>query len=343
MKAWFEANRGAGYQPTPVEQLAYVGERGLGALTYHPVIDDYPKKLLRKLDLHYQEKLSTTNQGAVSADFIEQMRQGVGSVGGRYPKIICAEDPATGMLFEDDARLERNFRRWIIKFAQPDSPYASQTEFALSNMARAAGLTVPSAKLFHSEDKGHLLTHFGIERFDWKEGERIHVASLAALTGRPASDTSLDYRDFLGFTHELTRDMQQVEEVFRRMVFNVAVCNSDDHAKNHAFCYRERVWTLSPAYDITFCPGTPGAPAVRAMPVGGQASDVSLAQIMRLGDEAGLKKAACFSMIERIVEIASSAETYLEEAEIDKKERKEIGAYFEETMKRLRHSKGKVR
>ena len=60
-------------------------------------------------------------------------------------------------------------------------------------------------------------------------------------------DTSLDYRDFLGFTHELTRDMQQVEEVFRRMVFNVAVCNSDDHAKNHAFCYRERVWTLSPA------------------------------------------------------------------------------------------------
>ena len=97
-----------------------------------------------------------------------------------------------------------------------------------------------------------------------------------------------------------------------------------------------------PPYDITFCPGTPGSPSG----AGHAGRRTGIGCIVGANheagrDEAGLKKAACFSMIERIVEIASSAETYLEEAEIDKKERKEIGAYFEETMKRLRHSKGK--
>ena len=151
MRVWFEKHLGAGYQPTPVEQLAYVGERGLGALTYHPSIDDFPKPLLRELDLRQQEKLYRSHQGKPSAKFIEQMRQGVGSVGGRYPKIICAENLKTGELYEDDQRLEGTFRRWIIKFFQEDTPYGCQTEWALARMARKAGILVPEPRLFYSQ------------------------------------------------------------------------------------------------------------------------------------------------------------------------------------------------
>jgi serine/threonine-protein kinase HipA len=335
MKAWFEKHRGAGYQPTPVEQLAYVGERGLGALTYHPSVDDFPKSLLRDLDLRQQEKLAQSRLGKPSAKFIEQMRQGVGSVGGRYPKIICAENPTTGELYEDDPRLEGTVRRWIIKFFQEETPYGGQTEWALAQMARDAGIVVPETRLFHSMEERSRRVHFGIERFDWIGAERIHVASLAALTGRPSSDTSFDYRDFLAFTLELTRDLQEVAEVYRRMVYNIAVGNADDHTKNHAFRYRDERWSLSPAYDVTFCPGTPGAPTVRAMPVGGTGLDITRSQILELGDEAGLKKSVRRTTIDQVCQALSKAEAHLEAAKIPKAERKRLLEYFTETTARL--------
>jgi serine/threonine-protein kinase HipA len=231
----------------------------------------------------------TDSKGLPKPDFVEKARQAAHTVGGAFPKVLCAEDPSSGLLYEDDPRLEPGYRRWIVKFAQDTRPYSSEMEFALNRLAKAAGISVPDARLMVSRDnKGREWVHFAIERFDWAGGERVHFSSLSSMIGHPLSDLSTDYRDLLVTTHALTRDISQVEEAFRRMIFNVAVFNTDDHAKNHGFLYRDGRWSLSPAYDITFSPGSPGAEVVRAMPVLGQSSDITMALMQKAAERAGL-------------------------------------------------------
>ncbi len=291
MMAWFKNKHGESYTPTPLDFLAYVGEAGMGALTYRPVADAFPEKTLRQLDLHSQERLvrAVETGGLTDSDFIEKARRAAHTVGGAFPKVLCAEDPATKMLYEDDPRLDRSFRRWIIKIAQETRPLAAEIEFAFNRLAKAAGIEVPESGLMRSQDENkrdHV--HFAIERFDWQEGERVHFSSLASLTGVAAGRLQTDYLDFFSATHELTRDVSQVEEAFRRMVFNVAVFNTDDHAKNHAFLYRKGKWSLSPAFDITFWSGTPGAEAIRAMPILGQSSGITIRQMLKAAERGGL-------------------------------------------------------
>lgn len=291
MMSWFKDKHGIGYTPTPLDFLAYVGESGMGALTYRPVANAFPEKTLRQLDLHSQERLARAIEttGLPDTDFIERARRAVHTVGGAYPKVLCAQDTATGLLYEDDPRLDRSFRRWIIKLAQETRPLAAEIEFGFNRLAKAAGIDVPEAMLMRSQDENKReFVHFAIERFDWKDDERIHFSSLASLIGHPASTLQTDYRDFFATTHRLTRDIRQVEEAFRRMVFNVVVFNTDDHAKNHAFLYRKGKWSLSPAFDITFSPGTPGAEAIRAMPIHVQSSGITMAHMLYVAERSGL-------------------------------------------------------
>jgi len=94
-------------------------------------------------------------------------------------------------------------------------------------------------------------------------------------------------------------------------------------------------WTLSPAYDVTFCPGTPGVPTVRAMPVAGTGLDICRSQILALGDEAGLKKSACRAIIDQVCQTLSKAQPHLEAAKIPKAERQRLLDYFTAMTGRL--------
>jgi serine/threonine-protein kinase HipA len=314
MRQWFRKTFGSTHVITPLEMLAYVGETGMGALTYHPVANTFPEKIFRPLDLRSQQKLSRAieSPGKPDDEFLEAARRAAHTVGGMHPKILCAEDIRTGQLYEDDPRVGRGFRRWIVKFPRDNSPFCNEIEYLLNRLALGAGISVPDAKLIRSaNEKGREVCHFAIERFDCREDERIHFSSLAAITGRPASGLDIDYRDFFSTTLQLTRDVSKVEEAYRRMAFNVAVYNTDDHAKNHAFIYRDGGWTLSPAFDVTFRPGTPGQEAIRAMPVLGMSSGVSIAQIIRAGEIAGVGQprriaAEVCAAVEQVADVAKA-------------------------------------
>lgn len=312
MEAWFKARSGPTYTPTPLDMLGYVGETGMGALTYHPAANSFPDKIYRALDLRAQGKLARAVEsvGMADGEFVEQARRAAHTVGGAYPKILCAENVQTGQLFEDDPRVGRGFRRWIVKLAQETRPYCGEIEFLFNRLATTAGISVPDAKLIVSTDeKGRKSTHFAIERFDCEHDKRIHFSSLASLLGRPASELTIDYGDLFSVTHELTRDASRVEEAYRRMVFNVAVFNTDDHAKNHAFLYREGKWSLSPAFDVNFCPGTPGAEAVRAMPLLGTSTSITLSLMLRAGERAGISRACAIAdeVLTAVIEVRKNS------------------------------------
>ena len=92
--------------------------------------------------------------------------------------------------------------------------------------------------------------YFSVQRFDRENGKRLHVHSAAGLLYASHRLPSLDYTELLKATMALTKDINEMEKMFRLMVFNVLIGNKDDHAKNFSFVYSNSKWCLSPAYDL---------------------------------------------------------------------------------------------
>ena len=117
-------------------------------------------------------------------------------------------------------------------------------------LAREAGINIPDIKLVTSKLGNK---YFLIKRFDRNGDKRIHMISAAALLEVDFRAPSLDYNELIKLTRVLTKNDDDILEMFRRMVFNVLIDNQDDHAKNFSFVYddRSKTYRLSPAYDIT--------------------------------------------------------------------------------------------
>ena len=96
--------------------------------------------------------------------------------------------------------------------------------------------------------------YFATKRFDVVDGVRYHVITAAAMLGVSHQVPTLDYSVLLNLTGWLTQNPKEVEQMFRRMVFNVLAKNRDDHAKNFSLIYTESGWHLTPAYDLTYSP-----------------------------------------------------------------------------------------
>ena len=322
MNRWFAQKFGDQYRPSVLEKLAYVGEGGIGALTYRPVLEMLPSELLREMDLRQEQKLATSFIGQHPSDLLEKLRRAVHTVGGRFPKALVAMDETTGLHYEDDPRLDSRFSRWIVKFGIPFEERDNllnypEIEYAYSRMARTVGIDMTRTQLLRTHGETGNLTHFAIERFDIAHGSRLHTASLSALTSIPAGRLELDYRDLLSTTFELCRDLRQVRQAFLRMVFNVVMHNVDDHGKNHGFLFDGKEWRLSPAFDLTFsdvsAPGTHTV-ASRAMPVAGNPINPKRKDFLKLGERFGLKREDCNSLVDQVGETARQLAGYLEEA-----------------------------
>jgi serine/threonine-protein kinase HipA len=322
MTRWFAEKFGPEYRPTPLDKLAYVGEGGIGALSYRPMMDAFPPEVVREMDLRQEQKLAAGAIGRQPIEMLEKLRRAVHTVGGRFAKALVAVDPGTGMLYEDDPRLAAHFERWIVKFGVPalDREHLlnyPEIEYAYSCMAREAGIRMPRTRLISTEDGEERLVHFAIERFDVVNGTRLHVASLSALTGICAGRLELDYRDLLSTALELCRDLREVRQAFLRMIFNVATHNVDDHGKNHAFAFDGKDWKLSPAYDLTFSDvSAPGEHtfASRAMPVNGNPLSPRRKDLLKLGERFGLRRGDCELMMNQVAQTAAQTGKYLEEA-----------------------------
>jgi hypothetical protein len=118
-----------------------------------------------------------------------------------------------------------------------------------------AGVHMPNTALRQVQVGSSTEDFFSVRRFDRDANLRHHVITMAGLYYADFKTPCMDYRDLLGATSLITRDVRQVERAFRWMVFNVLAHNKDDHAKNFAFIHTLQSWQLSPAYDLTFSHG----------------------------------------------------------------------------------------
>ena len=140
---------------------------------------------------------------------------------------------------------------WIAKFPSKHDEWNSGAwEIVVHDLAVKCGLNAPEAKLETFSDTG---STFLIKRFDRTGRRRIHFSSAMALLGKTDGDgaESVSYLDMAAFIKSNgASPKQDLKELWRRIVFNMAVSNTDDHLRNHGFLLTDNGWTLSPQYDV---------------------------------------------------------------------------------------------
>lgn len=242
-----------GEDVTALDRLAYIGSRGMGALTYEPERSPYGGKPFAVDMRRLTEKArSVLNSSIGSKDGDDALREiirvGV-SAGGGKAKAVVGWNRETGQFLAGDRDLPEGFEHWIIKFTPREYPYRGECEYRVMEQARACGIDVCECRLYEQDG----IRHFMTRRFDREGGERFHVQTLGALAHVPPEGGSADYsydQVFMAI-EALGLGYEAMEQMFRRMAFNVYADESDDHTKNFSFLMRKTgKWELAPAYDL---------------------------------------------------------------------------------------------
>jgi serine/threonine-protein kinase HipA len=149
--------------------------------------------------------------------------------------------------------VDENGNLWIAKFpSSRDEKNAGAWEMVLHQLANDCGIIVSDARLQKFSGKHHT---FLSKRFDRTENNRrLHFASAMTLLGHQDGADHLDgvgYLDLVGFIVQYSPSAKEdLEQLWRRMLFNILVSNTDDHLRNHGFILTHKGWRLSPAYDM---------------------------------------------------------------------------------------------
>lgn len=148
--------------------------------------------------------------------------------------------------------LDKENNLWIAKFpAKNDTVDKAAWEYLAWQLALKAGIVMSECRI--SKVAGKYNTFF-TKRFDREQGQRIHFASAMTMTGNiedTIRDNPASYLEMSEFIQNYgTCINENLEQLWRRIVFNIAISNTDDHLRNHGFILTEKGWILSPAYDI---------------------------------------------------------------------------------------------
>lgn len=214
---------------TILDQLSLIGSNGRGALKFRPdnsATEDVPSPSIQEMAAEINLLLGNEEY---TGGCLDALYHKGGSPGGARPKVF---------LHYDDSE-------WLVKFpAREDSQKIGRQEYDYSLLAKRCGIEMPDTRLF--DDK-----YFGVKRFDRDhQGNRYHVASAAGLLCADYRTPSIDYLHLMALCRRLTNSEQDLWKLYRVAVFNYAIGNKDDHAKNFSFIVRDDTWHFAPAYDL---------------------------------------------------------------------------------------------
>lgn len=264
-----------------LQRLSIVGESGMGALTYSPATNIVTGKDCTDLDTLQSKALEVLKER--QDDDAEMLLFNSGNSGGARPKAIFSDKDG----------------HWLVKFRHTYDPKdIGQQEYRFNEIARKCGIDVPDFKLFNDK-------YFASRRFDISSADvRHHTATAGGILGLSLNNPVMDYGNLLALTGYITQNPDDVEEMYRRMVFNYLVDNKDDHCKNFSFIVvpdnnEKWKWRLAPAYDLTLC--TEGYNGEHATSVNGTGHP-ALSDFITLGIKIRIDKRRCMEIIEQVTE-----------------------------------------
>ncbi|RQR65551.1 type II toxin-antitoxin system HipA family toxin [Burkholderia sp. Bp9125] len=249
---------------TPLDRLAYMGNRAMGALTFKPTRGPATQKPTALALGALVEEARRAVQGHVDDDghadaALRSIIEVGTSAGGARAKAVIALNPVTKEIRSGQLDAPEGFEHWLLKFdgmgkdreLGPSQAYG-RIEYAYHLMARAAGIDMMDCELLPENGRSHFMT----KRFD-REGQsgRHHMQTLCAMDHLDYKKKGVNaYAQLFTVIRQLNLPYAAQEEAFRRMVFNVMGRNCDDHTKNFSFRLRQgtTTWELAPAYDVTF-------------------------------------------------------------------------------------------
>jgi serine/threonine-protein kinase HipA len=261
---WLAQNGRPENSMNPIEQLCFIGTRGMGALEFEPTqlkstkksfqveinsLVDLAQRMLDKRD-GFETNLSDDEQQAV----MEVLKIGT-SAGGARPKAIITYNKKTGQVRSGQTSSPKGFEHWLIKLdgvsdAQfGESKGYGRIEMAYYNMAKDCGVKMMESELLEENGRAHFMT----KRFDREKGSiKHHIQTFCAMQHYDFNEVrSYSYEQLFQTMRLLRLPYPDAAQMYRRMVFNVIARNCDDHTKNFAFRLKEGSnWELAPAYDI---------------------------------------------------------------------------------------------
>ena len=280
---------------TPLEQLAYVADRGMGALEYKP-IKELPNTSKVNIDevIIILEKVLKLKKDTKGEDLSELALLNIfkigTSAGGARPKILISEHKKTGEIIAGDREINEDYNHYLVKLHIDDSDgyNKEKVEYAYYLLAKEAGIDMMPSKLI--DDK-----HFATLRYDRQNGEKIHVLTVTGLTGWDfkSQPENSSYENVFKVALGLEVPHKDLQQLFKRMVFNLIFRNVDDHLKNHSFMYNKESnsWNLGPAYDLTYAlnPLFTFKTTSRALSINGKRTEITLKDLLVIADVFSIK------------------------------------------------------
>lgn len=304
---------------TPLEQLAYVADRGMGALEYKPIkeLPNSPKvninKVITILEKVLKLKDDTTGKDLSELSLLNVFKIGT-SAGGARPKILISEHKETGEIIAGDRETSEDYNHYLVKLHLDDSDgyNKEKVEYVYYLLAQEAGIDMMPSKLIENK-------HFATLRYDRQHGEKQHVLTVTGLTGWDfkSQPENSSYENVFKVAVGLEVPHKDLQQLFKRMVFNVIFRNVDDHLKNHSFIYNkeENKWNLCLAYDLTYAlnPLFTFKTTLRALSINGKRTKIVIKDFLAIAEEFAIKNPKgiikdVMELIPRWMEIASELE-----------------------------------
>lgn len=243
------------YEISPLHKLLYMGDRGMGALEFYPCEGNTHQSMGESLEIAQLVAQSRkVLEGNINDVLPEIFRVSSDSLGGAKAKATVGLNIKKHTIITANRALPNDFEHWMIKFdgmtEHGETTYKLIEEKIFLDMAEKCHINTVESILL--EERG--LSHLAVKRFDRTGNDKpLHVHTLAGMAHiNFRSKEMMSYDKFFRTTLAITNDYTQLEEVYRRMVFNVLFGNQDDHAKNHSYVMAKNgAWSLSPAYDIS--------------------------------------------------------------------------------------------
>ncbi|HAG95443.1 MAG: toxin HipA [Thalassolituus sp.] len=318
---WLERQGRSADSFSPLERLCYIGSRGMGALEFKPALGHLNET---SQPIEIAELVALTNEAlsqkqAMVVDLagadtshkqaLDKIISVGTSAGGARAKAVIAWNPETQEVRSGQVKTDAGFGYWLLKFdgveenrdheVLADPKGYSLVEYAYYLMAIACGITMTECRIFKENGRSHFMTR----RFDRKDGgDKIHMQSLCGLAHYDFNQAgAYSYEQAIGVMRHLDLPKPEFEQFFRRVVFNVVARNQDDHTKNIAFLMdKAGRWSLSPAYDLTYCNGR-GWTSQHQMTVNGKRNHFVTDDLLAVAQHADIRPTKAKSIISEIL------------------------------------------
>ncbi len=323
IERYFESKGIASHDLSLIQKLMFVGAKGMGAISYEP-----NEKLLEQHNIQEIIEISAFANNAKKVmqgeslevvDGVLAFMDSAASAGGARAKAVVGYNPQSKeMIYGLRDTLPEPYEHWLLKFDVANEQGASsdytKLEYIYMQMASEAGIAVPKLELLAHGN----LAHFMIKRFDRVDNERLHLHSLSGMTHSNIHiPRHYSYDNLLRLTRHITGSQAEVEEQYKRMVFNIIARNQDDHAKNFSFMMdKQGSWSISPAYDITYANGK-GYTKEHQLSLKGQTTDFERKMLVDFAVEQSLRKQDAQHIIDEVQEVLSGFSKRARELEVN--------------------------